>query len=304
MCSTRNKTIKVSNLEQEQLLTKTLRMAYSMTAEELEDKIINDDFMDVIKYFPNEQFIDCVIIDPPYNKTQKFNDKIFNKIGRTDYFDFIKYWCILVKPYIKPNGSIYVCSDWQSSGIIQEVLEQFFIVRNRITWEREKGRGAKTNWKNSCEDIWFCTMSDTYTFNVEDVKLRRKVLAPYTDINDDPKDWIHTSKGNYRDTFPSNLWTDITVPFWSMAENTTHPTQKPEKLIAKLILASTNENDFVLDTFSGSGTTAVAAKKLNRRFCGIELDQYYAAVSIKRLEMAEINKKIQGYDGIFLDRNY
>ena len=113
------------------------------------------------------------------------------------------------------------------------------MVRNRITWEREKGRGAKVNWKSACEDIWFCTVSDNYTFNVDAVKLRRRVLAPYTDGIGRPKDWMRTDSGGFRDTHPSNLWTDISVPFWSMPENTDHPTQKSEKLLAKLILAST-----------------------------------------------------------------
>ena len=105
-------------------------------------------------------------------------------------------------------------------------------------------------------------------------------------------------------TAPSNLWTDISVPFWSMPENTAHPTQKPEKLIAKLILASSDENDFVFDPFLGSGTTAVTAKKLSRQFSGIEKEKEYALVALKRLEMAERNAEIQGFkDGCFWERN-
>ena len=89
-----------------------------------------------------------------------------------------------------------------------------------------------------------------------------------------------------------------------MSENTSHPTQKPEKLIAKLILASSDEGDVVFDPFLGSGTTAVTAKKLNRRFIGIEKEKEYAAFAIKRLAMAEENKQIQGFeDGIFKPRN-
>ena len=114
------------------------------------------------------------------------------------------------------------------------VAEKYFKINNRITWEREKGRGAKSNWKNCSEDIWFCTMTDNFTFNVEDVKIKRQVLAPYKE-NGKPKDWVSVEKENFRTTFPSNIWTDITVPFWSMPENTDHPTQKPEKLVAKII---------------------------------------------------------------------
>ena len=177
-------------------------------------------------------------------------------------------------------------------------------IRNRITWEREKGRGAKTNWKNSSEDVWFCTIADTYTFHVDAVKLRRRVIAPYRAAKGAPKDWQETKDGRVRDTHPSNLWTDVTVPFWSMPENTEHPTQKPEKLIAKLILASSDPGDVVLDPFLGSGTSAVVAKKLDRRYIGIEIDENYALLAAKRLELAETDRSIQGYeDGVFWERN-
>ena len=177
------------------------------------------------------------------------------------------------------------------------------IVRNRITWQREKGRGAKANWKNSMEDIWYATVSDEYTFNLKDVMMRRKVIAPYREKGK-PKDWIETSKGNYRDTCPSNFWDDISIPFWSMPENTAHPTQKPEKLIAKLILASSRPGELVFDPFLGSGTTSVVAKKLGRKYIGIELNELYCVWAEKRLEMAEEDSSIQGYtDGVFWERN-
>lgn len=176
-------------------------------------------------------------------------------------------------------------------------------MQNRITWEREKGRGAKTNWKNCSEDIWFCTLNKDYVFNVEDVKLKRKVLAPYTQDNI-PKDWYIENNKSYRNTYPSNLWTDITIPFWSMAENTNHPTQKPEKLVAKLILASSNKGDLILDPFVGSGTTSVVAKKLNRNYIGIDNNLEYCCLTEKRLQMVTENNTIQGYtDGVFWERN-
>lgn len=84
---------------------------------------------------------------------------------------------------------------------------------------------------------------------MEDVKLKRRVIAPYRREDGSPKDWDKQEQGNYRLTHPSNLWTDLTVPFWSMPENTDHPTQKPEKLLAKIILASSNPGELVLDPF-------------------------------------------------------
>ena len=110
--------------------------------------------------------------------------------------------------------------------------------------------------------------------------------------------------GNYRLTYPSNFWDDISVPFWSMPENTDHPTQKPEKLYAKLILASTKPGDIVFDPFLGSGTASVVAKKLGRHYLGIEMNEEYCLLAQKRLNMADEDKSIQGYsDGVFWERN-
>ena len=183
------------------------------------------------------------------------------------------------------------------------VLNKYFHVQNRITWQREKGRGALTNWKNGMEDIWFATNSNKYTFNVEAVKVRRSVIAPYKE-DGKPKDWEETKEGRFRNTYPSNFWDDISIPYWSMPENTAHPTQKPEKLLAKLILASSNEGDVVLDPFLGSGSTSVTAKKLGRHYIGIEQNEQYCVWAEKRLHMAETDKTIQGYaDGVFWERN-
>jgi site-specific DNA-methyltransferase (adenine-specific) len=134
--------------------------------------------------------------------------------------------------------------------------------------------------------------------------VRRKVIAPYRTEDGVPKDWLETEAGNFRLTHPSNIWTDLTVPFWSMAENTEHPAQKPEKLIAKLVLASSAPNAMVLDPFLGSGTTAVVARKLGRQFVGTEIDALHCCIAQKRLQMAERDARIQGYeDGVFLERN-
>ena len=183
-------------------------------------------------------------------------------------------------------------------------MEKHLVILNRITWQREKGRGATSNWKNSMEDIWFAVKNPKdYYFDVEAVKQKRRVIAPYKE-NGKPKDWISESEGNFRLTYPSNFWDDISVPFWSMPENTDHPTQKPEKLYAKLILASSKPGDIVFDPFLGSGTASVVAKKLGRNYCGIEMNKEYCLFAEKRLYLAETEKSIQGYkDGVFWERN-
>lgn len=266
------------------------------------DRTIVGNMLEVCPLLP-EKSVDLIIVDPPYNLTKSFNGTTFSKKKACDYEDYTRQWLAKVKPLLKDNGSIYVCCDWESSLIIGRVLGEFFHVRNRITWQREKGRGAKANWKNGMEDIWFATNSNDYVFNLDAVKVRKKVIAPYR-VDGKPKDWSETEAGNYRDTCPSNFWDDITIPFWSMAENTAHPTQKSEKLVAKMMLASSSEGDVVFDPFLGSGTTSVVAKKLKRHYVGIEMEAQYCVWAEQRLEMAEEDASIQGYvNGVFWERN-
>ncbi len=266
-------------------------------------RIINQDFFTAASFFPKE-FIDLLIMDPPYNLSKNYNGNLFKQKEKSAYQDWFLSILSLIKPLLKPTATLYICSDWKTSILIAPLLEETFSVRSRITWEREKGRGSKTNWKNNTEDIWFCTVSDQYKFNVGSVKQKRRVIAPYRDDNGNPKDWREEDGGNFRLTYPSNLWTDISIPFWSMPENTDHPAQKPEKLIAKLILASSSIGDIVFDPFLGSGTTAVVAQKLARQFTGVELNGDYCCWALKRLQLAETDPSIQGYvNGVFWDRN-
>lgn len=298
----RNRTLTLTEAEKADYRNRLVRLDNPISPEAIRDKTICQELGAALAYLP-DQFVDLLFLDPPYNLNKSFNGRSFSLMPLAEYETWLESWLAPLVKTLKQTASIYICGDWQSSAAIQRVAEKYFIVRNRITWEREKGRGAKTNWKNSSEDIWFCTMSNMYTFNVEAVKLRRQVIAPYTK-NGQPKDWEESESGRFRLTHPSNLWTDLTVPFWSMPENTDHPTQKPEKLLAKIILASSQPGQVVFDPFLGSGTTSVAAKKLGRRYVGIEVDETYCCLAEKRLELAGTDNSIQGYtDGVFWERN-
>ncbi|MEN6405905.1 MAG: site-specific DNA-methyltransferase [Thermoguttaceae bacterium] len=299
----RNRTLSIGQHERSQLLQRLIVQRPHATLGMPVEGTILGDFRDWVDLLPRGH-VDLLFLDPPYNLNKDFNGKRFSRKDVGEYTAWLDEIVSLLMPLLKPTATVYVCGDWFTSVSIFSAVTNHLIVRNRITWEREKGRGAKRNWKNSSEDIWYCTASEDYTFNVDAVKLRRKVVAPYTDGNGAPKDWVKSENGGFRDTHPSNLWTDITIPFWSMPENTDHPTQKSEKLLAKLILASTNPGDFVLDPFLGSGTTSVVAQKLNRRFLGIEVDETFALLAAKRLEIAECETGIQGFsDGVFWERN-
>ncbi len=297
-----NRTLTLSEKERQTFRKNLIKIKRLTEVDAIINKVINQDLFDVIDFLP-EKFVDLLFIDPPYNLTKNFKEYKFKQTSIQNYKDWLDSWLSRLIKILKPTASIYICGDWRSSAAIHLVCEKYFKVRNRITFEREKGRGSKTNWKNNSEDIWFCTMSNEFTFNVEDVKLKRKVIAPYKE-NGKPKDWEENENGKYRLTYPSNIWTDITIPFWSMPENTPHPTQKPEKLLAKIILASSNEGDLVFDPFAGVGTTGVVAKKLNRNFVMIEIDEEFCLYAEKRLKLAETDKSIQGYfDGVFWERN-
>lgn len=299
----RNRTIVLFLQEKQLYHARLIQLENPLDRERCKNITINQDIFDVLPLLP-DQFVDLLFVDPPYNLTKSFNGNIFKKRSLDEYEAWLDTLMKQLVRLMKPTASLYVCGDWRSSAPIHYILEKYFIVRNRITWEREKGRGALTNWKNCSEDIWFCTVSDDYIFNIEAVKLKRKVIAPYRDTNGQPKDWEETVDGDFRLTYPSNTWTDLTVPFWSMPENTEHPTQKPEKLLAKIILASSLPGQLVFDPFLGSGTTSVVAKKLGRNYVGVEIDETYCCLAEKRLDIANMDTSIQGYSqGVFWERN-
>ena len=298
----RNRTLtvsecEISSLENYILGVNDLKRSFA------DNTIVNADLFDCLDNIPNDYF-NLIIIDPPYNLDKDFNGKKFSRMKSDAYEDYLRSWFYKVCDKLAPNGTVYMCGDWKCSSSMQRVIEEKLTVINRITWQREKGRGAKSNWKNAMEDIWFAVKNPKdYYFDVESVKVKRKVVAPYK-VDGEPKDWDETESGNFRITYPSNFWDDISIPFWSMPENTDHPTQKPEKLYAKLILASTKPGDKIFDPFLGSGTTAVVAHKLGRNYFGIEINREYCLWSVKRLANALEDKTIQGYlDGVFWERN-
>ena len=297
MASSRNKTIKLTELDRIELRPKLLTP--SEITESITNATILGDTFEALPKLPR-QCVDLAIIDPPYNLYKKVGAKTFGKQSIPDYTDWITGLLALVIPTLKPTATLYLCGDWTTSlSLYGAAMCLKLHVRNRITWQR-KAPGAKYNYKNAHEDVWFCTVSNKYTFNV--VKTRKKVLFPY---KHDASDWTKDSSGQaWRDEYPSNMWTDITLPFWSMAENTDHPTQKSEKFSAKLILASSNPGDVVLSPFAGVSTDCVAAKKLGRKYIGIELQEDFALIGQKRLQAADTDSRIQGYhDGVFWERN-
>lgn len=303
MKASRNRTIEILEEERPTLRRSIVGAGDVTRGFDFADKTINGDMAAVLPLMP-DSFADLIIVDPPYNLSKDFNGMKFRARSDDEYEAYLRSWLPEVCRKLRPGGTMYVCGDWKCTSAIQRVLGENLTIINRITWQREKGRGAKSNWKNGMEDIWMAVKNPKdYLFDVEAVKMKRKVIAPYR-VDGVAKDWDETEDGNFRITYPSNFWDDISVPFWSMPENTDHPTQKPEKLYAKLVLASSRPGDMVFDPFLGSGTASVVAKKLGRHYCGIEINEEYCMYAAKRLRMADGDTSIQGYtDGVFWERN-
>ena len=299
----RNKTLTLTEEERKSLQSRLLSAHQVKSNTSLINKTIHGDALSLLSQLP-AQIADLIIVDPPYNLSKNFNGFQFKATTESQYLDYLRSWFPQLCKLLKPNGSLYLCGDWKSTSALQQAMEENLTVMNRITWQREKGRGASKNWKNGMEDIWYGVVDkNNYYFDLESVKQKRRVLAPYREKGV-PKDWEESDEGKFRLTCPSNFWDDITVPYWSMPENTDHPTQKPEKLIAKLILASCPPDGLVFDPFLGSGTTSVVAKKLGRQYLGVEMNEEYCLWAEKRLMLADDNPRIQGYEnGVFKERN-
>ena len=305
MRAPRNQTLTLTDEEFKSYEQRLISLHKPSSLSEIIDKTICQDISEALFYLP-EEIADILIIDPPYNLRVKYGDLQMHSMKDEDYLKYVMSWLPQTLKLLKPDGTVYVCCDWKSSNVIYQALVKCGIhIRTRITWQREKGRGAKGNWKNAMEDIWYGVKDlKHFYFDVEAVKQKKRVIAPYRNMEGLPKDWEETEEGRFRLTHPSNFWDDISIPYWSMPENTDHPTQKPEKLIAKLLLASCPKDGIVFDPFAGSGTTQVVAKKLGRHYVGVEVNKEYACWTEKRLSQAEENKRIQGFqEGVFWDRN-
>ncbi len=248
------------------------------------DRTYHGDCIEGMALLPDES-IDLIFADPPYNIAKDYGNNQM-RLSEQEYRVWSERWIREAVRLLKPEGSIYVCSDWRYSGMTQSLLDSYLIVKNRITWRREKGRGSRRNWKNNMEDVWFAVKSENYIFNVEEVKVKKQVIAPYRE-NGEPKDWVEENGERYRYTHPANIWIDTVVPFWSMPENTPHSTQKPEMVVERAMKASSNPGDVVLDPFVGSGTSAVVAVRLGRRFIGFEINEEYVRLAAKRLDQTQ-----------------
>ena len=250
----------------------------------MNDIILGDALIELKKIESNS--INLIVVDPPYFllKNQKWDNQWKTE---TDYIDWCKQWFHECKRILKDDGSFYCFQDWRLvSEYVIELKKIFPYFQNWITWERIKGRCSNKNWKSSKEEILYFSKQKEPKFFSQ--KKLRPVIAPYKDEDGKPKGWFINEEGErVRWTGIGNVW-HYTSPVWSsIEEKPQHPCQKPLMMIERIIEAHTNENDIVLDCFAGSGTTGIAAKKLNRNYILIEKDEEYFDIIKERMKKYE-----------------
>jgi site-specific DNA-methyltransferase (adenine-specific) len=151
----RNRTLTVSANERNTLKKRLFfPNRQEMTISQITNKTICGDLFAIMDLLPSE-FVDLLIIDPPYNLDKNFHGLKFSKTNDEAYLEYLNSWFPKMMKTLKLTGSVYICGDWKSTFCLYQIMRDYTIIRNRIIWQREKGRGAKANWKNAAEDIWF-----------------------------------------------------------------------------------------------------------------------------------------------------
>ena len=220
-----------------------------ITIDQLQNRIICADCLDVLRQLP-DKCVDLVLTDPPYGMSfqSNYRQEKYDKIENDNNLDWLDTLCEQINRIKKDNAHIYIFCSWHNIDVFKDTIEKFFPVKNILIWEKNNtGMGDLVN-----------------------------DYAPQYEM------CIYCNPNNK----PLNGRRDSNILKYARTQNELHPTQKPVDLFGYLVSKSTNENDLVLDCFSGSGTTAVACHNLHRRFICIERDKEYCEASIKRLEEA------------------
>ena len=188
MTSPRNRTVRLSEEQQAACAAQCLTVAAPITdAAAVRDRVICGDCFAVLPLLPPAS-VDLLIADPPYNLDKAFDGSTFHRMDRAAYAAYTARWLDACLPLLKPTATVFVCGDWRCGGVLEEVLSARLRIRNRITWQREKGRGSQKNFKSVSEDIWYATVSDDFVFRADAVRHRRRVTAPYK-VNGGARDW-------------------------------------------------------------------------------------------------------------------
>lgn len=216
----------------------------------------------------NDESIDLIIADPPYNLGKDYgNNQDYKEFD--DYIEFTKNWLTEAKRVLKPRGSIYVFMGVRFISYLYNLLERDLnmLFNSWIVWHYTQGIGKTKGFSPRHDDILFFNKSDKFIFNLDSVRVPQK---------------YYRIRNNMRGANPGDVW-EFSHVHYCNANRQNHPTQKPEGLIERMVLASSNEGDVVLDPFSGSGTSLRVCQQLKRRAIGFEINPDYVEMMQSRL---------------------
>lgn len=242
-----------------------------------EIKVLSGNALDLFETIADES-VDLIIADPPYNLGKNYGNNS-DSMGFDDYLTFSKQWLSDAKRVLSPTGAIYVFMGVRFISYLYNILEKdlAMLFNSWIVWHYTQGIGKTIGFSPRHDDILLFTKSKNYTFNLDSVRVPQK---------------YYRARNNMRGANPGDVWEFSHVHYCS-TNRQSHPTQKPEGLIERMILASSNEEDLVLDPFAGSGTTLRVCQQLNRSAIGFEINPEYVSITKERLAT-----QFNGFDSI------
>lgn len=242
-------------------------------------RIFHGDALEVLIQIPDES-IDLIFVDPPYNIGKDFAGRKDKWKTDEDYLDWCYQWIDLCIQKLKPTGAFYIMTSTQFMPYFDLYIRKKMTILSRIVWTYDSsGVQAKKYFGSLYEPILFCVKDkENYTFNADDILVEAKTGSKRKLI-----DYRKTPPQPYKsEKVPGNVW-DFCRVRYRMEEYENHPTQKPISLLERIIKASSNEGDLVLDPFCGTFTTGFVAKEHNRDFIGIEIQEDYYKIGLRRL---------------------
>lgn len=253
------------------------------------DIIYHSDAIDVLEKYIEDESIDLIFADPPYNIGKSFAGMKDKWKDDESYLQWCYKWLDLCVRKLKPNGAFYVMTSTQFMPYFDIFLRNRLTILSRIIWSYDSsGVQAKKYYGSMYEPILFCVKdSKKYTFNADSILVEAKTgsTRKLIDYRKNPPQPYNTEK------VPGNVW-DFPRVRYRMEEYENHPTQKPISLLERIIKASSNEGDTVMDPFSGTFTTSYVAQKFNRKSIGIELQEEYVKIGLRRLGITSEYKGI------------
>ena len=247
-------------------------------------RIMQGDSLEVLSNEVFDNSVDLIFVDPPYNIGKNFNGHKDKWATDEDYLTWCYKWIDLCIRKLKQNGSMYIMTSTQFMPFFDIFIRKKMTILSRLVWYYDSsGVQAKKYYGSMYEPILFCVKNpENYTFNADEILVEAKTGAKrkLIDYRKNPPQVYNSEK------VPGNVWEFARVRY-RMDEYENHPTQKPVALLERIIKASSNVGDTVLDPFSGTFTTSFVAKQLDRKSIGIELQEDYVKIGLRRLQLAD-----------------